>query len=123
MRQITPQVTNLFHALQKRGVDCEIEEWDGHKHVDISIPKSYIDIEVNGLTHYIDPETMVRDLNRMYWSFKNDRFLTLHIPNMIVDQHLEQLADSIAYAAQLKKEEHKKRNNVWWKKILRAVLE
>lgn len=42
----------LAAALKKRGVELELEHWDGHKHVDIYIPKDHLYIEVDGVPHY-----------------------------------------------------------------------
>ena len=99
MYRITPQVTKLYNALIERGIKCEMEVFDGHKHIDISIPWAMIDIEVDGLQHYIDPEQIKSDFKRNYWSIQRDDYDTFHIPNTIIDSHLEKVADAIAVVA------------------------
>lgn len=99
MKQITPQVTNLYNALAKRNIKCELECYDGHKHIDISIPWAKIDIEVDGIHHYTNPDQIRSDFQRSYWSIKRDDYDIFHVPNIIVEQHLEQVADAIANVA------------------------
>ena len=41
-KKSTPQTIALAEALEKRGVEFELEHWDGHKHVDMYIPKAQI---------------------------------------------------------------------------------
>ena len=98
MPNITPtkQVQQLADALRKRGVELEIEHWDGYKHIDIYIPKDKLYIEVDGPRHYTDHVRFVADLNRDYFSFK-DGFFTKRITNELIDDHLEEIADAIAY--------------------------
>ncbi len=100
MPNITPtrQTTSLVEALIKRGVELRVEYWDGHKHVDIYIPKDNLYIEIDGLHHQIRPEQIISDFNRDYFSFK-DGFFTKHITNESIDSHLEKIADAIAHIA------------------------
>lgn len=111
MRQVTPQVTNLYNALINRGIKCEIEAGDGHKHVDISIPWAKIDIEVDGLQHYVDPEQIKADFRRSYYSLTNDDFDTFHVPNIVIERQLEQVADALAVVARSHYEAIKEENN------------
>lgn len=94
----TKQTEALAEALKKRGVEIEIEHWDGHKHVDIYIPKDNLYIEVDGLQHQTKPKQIISDFNRDYFSFK-DGFFTKHITNESVQSHLEEIADAIAHIA------------------------
>lgn len=64
----TKQTLELANALQKRGIYLELEHWDGHKHVDIFVPKARIYIEVDGPLHDIKPKQLVSDFNRDYFS-------------------------------------------------------
>jgi len=101
MPNITPtkHVLALADALRKRSVDLKLEHWDGYKHVDIYIPKDSIYIEVDGLHHTTNPETIISDFNRDYFSHK-EGFFTKHITNEAIDTHLDQIADAIATVEQ-----------------------
>ena len=94
----TKQVLLLAEALQRRGVELRIEHWDGHKHIDIYIPKDNLYIEVDGLHHYTEHKQIIADFNRDYFSFK-DGFFTKRITNELVENHLEEIADAIADVA------------------------
>ncbi|MDP2684979.1 MAG: hypothetical protein Q8P20_08160 [bacterium] len=102
MKTITPQAEKLCEALRNRKIFCKTEVWDGHKHIDISIPWAKIDIEVDGLQHYTNAKQMISDFDRSYWSVQNDNYDTFHVPNTILDSHLEQVADALANAAREK---------------------
>jgi len=93
--QGTRQAKKLYYALKKRWVKCELEADDGYKHVDISIPQAKLNIEIDGKRHFTDPERLYSDLKRDYWSSKNG-FDTIHIPNAMIDEEIEKIADSIA---------------------------
>jgi very-short-patch-repair endonuclease len=97
--KITPQARKLHIALKERGIKSELEAFDGIKHVDISIPWAKLDIELDGLHHFLDPEQIHKDLERSFWSQENDEFDTLHIPNFIIDAYLNKVADAIAKVA------------------------
>lgn len=98
MPNITPTkyVLALSDALTKRGVVHELEHWDGFKHLDIYIPRDSLYIELDGTHHVTNPDRMIADFNRDYFSFK-DGFFTKHITNEAIDTHLEQIADAIAH--------------------------
>lgn len=98
MKVTTEQEKKLYKALKKRGIDCILEYNDGHKTVDIAINNSKIDIEVDGLYHYLRAKQIVSDIHRSRHSEKNG-FSTIHIFNAIIDHHLEQVADAIAKVA------------------------
>lgn len=90
----TPQTLKLANALKARGVQLELEYWDGHKHIDIYIPKANLYIEINGLAHYTDPKQIAADLKRNHFS-DGDDFFTMSITNQLIDTHLEKIADAI----------------------------
>lgn len=119
---ITPQVINLYNALRSRDIKCEMEVWDGHKHVDISITWAMIDIEVDGLYHYTKPEQIRADFNRSYWSITRDDYDTLHIPNIIIDHHLEEVANAIASVARTRYEEIKEESKSIWSKLKKMFI-
>ena len=101
MPNVTPtkQVLLLAEALTKRGVEFKLEHWDGHKHIDIYIPKDNLYIEIDGLQHYTDHARMISDFNRDYFSFK-DGYFTKRITNQLIDEHVEEIADAIATVAE-----------------------
>ncbi|MBY0294145.1 hypothetical protein K2Q08_02325 [Patescibacteria group bacterium] len=91
----TPQTLKLAEALRARGVQLELEHWDGHKHIDIYIPSARLYIEVNGLRHYIDSKIIEADLKRVHFS-DGDDFRTITITNQLIDTRLNEIADAIA---------------------------
>jgi very-short-patch-repair endonuclease len=94
----TEHEIKLVEALKKRGVELIVHHWDGHKHIDIYIPKDNLYIEVDGMPHITNPEKIISDFNRDYFSFK-DGFFTKHITNEAIDSNLEEIADAIAHVA------------------------
>ena len=99
MRKISSQAVNLYNALIERNIKCELEHFDGYKHIDITIPWAKIDIEVDGLHHYTKPEQILSDFKRSFWSLNRDDYDTFHVPNVIVDKYLNSVADAIASVA------------------------
>ena len=91
---ITKQTRSLNDALLKRGVQSQLEYFDGHKHIDIAIPNAKIYIEVDGLHHYVDPKQIKSDFKRDHFS-DGDDFNTIRIPNEIIEKHLEAIAEAI----------------------------
>lgn len=100
MPNINPSqhVLKLAEALKKRGVFLELEHWDKHKHVDIYIPNDKLYIEVDGVPHSTDVRKIISDFNRDYFSHKEGYF-TKHITNELIDNHLDSIADALAYVA------------------------
>lgn len=97
MPNITPteHTQRLADALTVRGIKVELEHWDKHKHVDIYIPIAGLYLEIDGLPHYTQPEKLISDFERDYYSFM-EGFLTKHITNEAIDTHLDEIADAIA---------------------------
>ena len=91
----TKQTIVLVEALKKRGVHVTTEHWDGHKHVDIFIPAVGMYIEIDGLPHYTSPKQIISDFQRDHFS-DTEGFVTKHIPNKLIETHLEEMADAIA---------------------------
>ena len=114
---VTPQVTKLYNALMNRGVKCKMEDNDGYKTVDISIPEARIYVEVDGLHHYTDPIQMRSDFERSYWSYKRNDFDTIHIPNIIIDSQLDRVADALSSVAKRYINEIEENNRGLWNKI------
>ncbi len=95
---ISDQAHKLHSALVQRGIECEIEKWDQHKHMDISIESAGLYIEIDGDHHYTNADSIIRDLKRDYFS-NEASYDTLHIPNFIIDTKLNEVADAISEVA------------------------
>ena len=85
----------LENLLKKLGLKVNEEVWDGHKHVDLSIPDGKLDIEVDGIQHLTDPNQIVTDFKRSNYS-RDDGYETIHIHN--IDLNLRKDAEDIAEA-------------------------
>ncbi len=81
----------LNDALNQVGIEAKLEHWDGHKHVDIFIPKGKIYIEIDGPRHYTNALQIVADFQRDKYS-THDGFHTIHIPNEIVEKQAMKIA-------------------------------
>lgn len=97
----TKHVRLLIDALQQRGIHCIAEYADGHKHVDIAILKAKLFIEVDGLQHFTSPDQILRDFRRDHYS-DGDDFSTIHIPNIVIEHFLDQVADAICEVARIR---------------------
>lgn len=100
----TQETLDLKEALEKQGVEVKLEVFDGFKHIDIEITKAKLDVEVDGIHHLTNPEQILRDLGRGYYSHK-DGFSTMHIPNEMIHRHLKQISEGLAEASKIR--EHK----------------
>ena len=100
-RTPTKEAADLKEALENMGVRVLVELHDGHKHIDLAIPNAKINVEVDGLQHLTDPEQIVSDLSRGYYSHKNG-YDTIHIPNEMVRLHLDEISMALAAAAKIR---------------------
>lgn len=91
---VTPQAIELYFALKRRGVPAELEKWDGYKTIDIAVTASRVNIEVDGKHHNYNPHQALSDLKRTFFSFQKG-YLTLRIPNSLVEWSIEETADYI----------------------------
>lgn len=96
---VSEQARLLHSALLQLGVDAEIEKWDDHKHIDLSIESAGLYIEIDGDNHYTDSDTIMRDFKRDYFS-NEDGYDTIHIPNFIIETKLNEVAKAIAEVSQ-----------------------
>ena len=85
---------NLYLALKEKGLDVELEYFDGYKKIDIYSKESMIHIEVDGEQHYKDTFQASSDLLRTMYSNK-EGFITLRIPNTLVSKKLDYTAEII----------------------------
>jgi very-short-patch-repair endonuclease len=90
----TPTALTLYLALRQSGVPARLEKYDGYKTIDIAIPECKVNIEVDGLHHNFNPDQALSDLQRTYYSFLKG-FLTLRIPNSLIEWNLENTVDYI----------------------------
>ena len=96
--KITPQARKLSAALDARGIKNKLEQYDGHKHVDISIPWASLDIEIDGKQHSLNPNQLYVDLEREEYSHE-DGFETKRYTNEEIDTDVERIADALAEVA------------------------
>ena len=93
--QPTRHTLMLADELEKLGVHVKLEHWDGHKHIDIFIPEAKISLEIDGLRHYTNPQQIIADFHRDYFSNKGEIFVK-HIPNELIETHVKEIATAIA---------------------------
>jgi very-short-patch-repair endonuclease len=99
----------LIEELEERGLRVIPEYHDGHKSVDIFIPKANLEIEIDGRQHYEETFQAYSDLLRQGFSMKAGR-RTIRISNKIVYERPKDVADIISQLVKdLKKEEIKEK--------------
>ncbi len=97
----TKEARALKEALEEKGVRVYIELDDGHKHIDLAIPRAKLNVEVDGIKHLTDPYQILADLGRGYYSHKNG-YNTMHIPNEMVHRHLKEISEALAEASKIR---------------------
>lgn len=97
----TKETVALKEALEKLGIHVYVELDDGFKHIDLAIPKSRINVEIDGIQHLTDPNQILADLNRGYYSHKSG-FNTMHIPNEMIRSHLKEISEALAEASKIR---------------------
>ena len=97
-RSPSKEAADLKRALEKKGVRVLAELDDGHKHIDLAIPKAKINVEVDGIQHLTNPDQIIADLSRGYYSHKNG-YDTMHIPNEMIRLHIEEISSALAEAS------------------------
>jgi very-short-patch-repair endonuclease len=98
----TCEAIELYLSLKLRGVPAELEKFDGYKTIDIAVVDAKVNIEVDGPHHHHKYEQALSDLKRTLYSFQKG-YLTLRIPNTLINKNLEETADSITHFLQLSK--------------------
>lgn len=99
-KRSTPEAASLRTALEKYGIKVLSEVYDGHKHIDLTIPDAHINIEIDGKQHLTDPNQILADLSRSHYS-DDLGYHTLHIHNKEIQESLEEIAIAIAEAAKI----------------------
>lgn len=97
----TKETNALKQALEQHGVQVYVELNDGHKHIDLALPRAKLNIEVDGIQHLTNPHQILADLNRGYYSHKNG-YDTMHIPNEMIRSHLKEISDALAEASKIR---------------------
>lgn len=100
-RAPTKEAQSLKEALEKLGVLVYAEVNDGYKHIDLTIPKAKLNIEVDGIQHLTNPHQIITDLKRGYYSHRNG-YDTMHIPNEMIRLHLEDISKALAEASKMR---------------------
>ena len=90
----TVHAKKLYLALRQRNVPAVLEMHDGHKTVDIAVPRSNVYIEVDGAQHSSNPRQALTDLKRTYFSFL-EGYLTLRIPNSLLKKEFSKTVNCI----------------------------
>jgi len=103
-KQPTREAVGLKEALESRGARVYLELDDGHKHVDLAIPRAKLNIEIDGIQHLTDPHQILSDLGRGYYSHKNG-YNTMHIPNEMIHKHLQEIAEALAEASKIREKQ------------------
>lgn len=94
-KRASSHALKMYDALKKKGVDCELEPYTLHKHVDISIKNAKLNIGIDGEHHSLDPEQLHLDLISDENSLK-EGFATKHYTLREIDENLEGIADTLA---------------------------
>lgn len=127
-KKATNEANRLFVALNQKGWKVLSEPYDGHKHVDLSIPEAKFDIEVDGQHHNYNSKQALSDVKRTFYSYL-DGHLTLRIPNSLVNNqdHLEETAKHLnkmlnERVKRLEADEQKRKFAIIGKIVTYAVL-
>jgi len=91
---ISDQARKLHSALIQRGVNAEIEKYDGHKHIDLAVVKAKLNIEIDEDRHYLTTSQIETDLARDNYSTE-EGYDTFRVPARILEEKLDEVADAI----------------------------
>jgi hypothetical protein len=91
---VTLEAKYLSFALKERDIVCELEHFDGYKHIDVFIPSHNLYFEVDGLQHSTNSDQALTDLLRTGYSLATGR-LTIRIPNILIIEKLAETGDAI----------------------------
>lgn len=88
----------LMKKLKMLGVKFLPEYFDGHKHIDIFIPKSKMAIEIDGTQHVTSSEQILKDFQREKFS-QEKGISTIHISNKEIKENSGGVASAISEAS------------------------
>lgn len=91
---ITQNQRKLYDELTKNHIKCELEVYDGSKHVDIAIERAKLYIEIDEEHHLTNPNQLYSDIKRDYYSWK-DGYYTIRIPSERISKDLEGIVTAI----------------------------
>jgi very-short-patch-repair endonuclease len=94
----TRQAKALYTRLNKIGIKCVLEYYDGYKHIDIAILWAGLYIEVDGMHHRYSFDQRRADDWRDFFS-SIDGFETIGVRNGEIENQLFEVADWIAQIA------------------------
>jgi hypothetical protein len=94
LKKSTPQAIKLSNALTSRGIENELEYFDGFKHIDIAIPKAKLFLELDGSQHILSSKQLRSDIERDSHSHEAG-FSTVRIRNDYIDRNLNKVTDNI----------------------------
>lgn len=102
----TKEENILAQKLRERGIDLCQQYYDGYKTIDIYVPKAKLDIEVDGMDHFMIPHQIISDFKREYWS-ERAGYHTIHIPNHFIKNksYLDKIVEALAQVIKLREEE------------------
>jgi len=90
----TKEALLLNEALKKEDIETKLEYWDGHKHVDIYVPKGKLYIEIDGVHHYTSVRQIISDFQRDHYS-DDEGFRTLRIPSSIIFEEVGSITKAV----------------------------
>lgn len=90
----TPNQIKLYDELTKNHIKCELEAYDGNKHVDIAIERAKLYIEIDEEHHLTNSNQLYSDIKRDYYSWKNG-YYTIRIPSERISKDLERIVTAI----------------------------
>lgn len=109
-KTVTPEAIKLSKALKNLEVENTLEQYDGHKHIDIAIESAKLYIELDGMQHAFSSKQMLADDDRDKHSHQAG-YTTKRIPNAWVNQNVNKLALNIARLADKRKAEIKEQES------------
>lgn len=98
MLKVAPEEKFLYKALKKQNFKCEFENDGERKHAGIRLTDARIFIEFDDLVHCISPKQIIAEFSGDKHS-KEDEFITIRIPNMVLENHLDEICNAIAVVA------------------------
>jgi len=102
LKKITEETKNLCKSLKERNVNCILGYNKKDKYADIYLPESKIFIEIDNLLHCISPKQIILNFKGTNLSDKNS-FYTIRIPNLVLEEHIEEISKAILEVIKMKK--------------------
>jgi len=90
----TKEALLLQSELAAVNIEATLQHWDGHKHIDLFVSSAKLYIEIDGLSHWLNPKQIVSDFKRDHYS-DGDGFNTFRVPSFIVLTNTKELVQAI----------------------------